>query len=215
MKFNKAILDMYLVAGTQNVHGNIDSFLSQLEAACRHGITAFQYREKGPSALSGTRKLEIGRLAHDITQKYHVPFIVDDDIELANQLNADGLHVGQNDTDISQILQDAHNMFVGLSINTKDELHDAQNVSGIAYLGIGPIFSTQSKRDAAPAIGIQNLHQLSQATGLPTVAIGGINEHNVQSVRQAPIDGVAVISAIMNSSNVAATIYQLKGKSLL
>ncbi|KRN12109.1 thiamin-phosphate pyrophosphorylase [Fructilactobacillus fructivorans] len=147
-----------------------------------------------------------------ITTKHHVPLIVDDDVNLANEINADGIHVGQSDESVQKIIHDNPNLIVGLSISTESELEYSKPLIGINYLGIGPIFPTISKADAKPPIGINGLVQLQNQVSLPVVAIGGINTSNCQSIYQASKAGIAVISVIMDSKNVKETIDELEGK---
>ncbi|WP_243148551.1 thiamine phosphate synthase [Oenococcus sicerae] len=214
MKFNEKMLDLYLVAGTQNVHGDCDLFLKQIEIACQTGISAFQYREKGNGSLAGAARVSMGRKVRDLVKKYQIPFIVDDDFQLAKALEADGIHVGQSDITVEKISANADNMFIGLSISNEKELAESQRLSRVSYLGVGPIFPTRSKNDANPPIGIDRLAKIGQSSALPIVAIGGISTQNAKQVRQTGLAGVAIISAIMQSSNMAQTIKSLKGELL-
>ncbi|KRN42766.1 thiamin-phosphate pyrophosphorylase [Fructilactobacillus fructivorans] len=212
MQFNKKALQIYLVAGTQNFAGSDAEFVNHIEQALSNGVTAFQYREKGPGSLTGQRKIEMGKKLRKITTKHHVPLIVDDDVNLANEINADGIHVGQSDESVQKIIHDNPNLIVGLSISTESELEYSKPLIGINYLGIGPIFPTISKADAKPPIGINGLVQLQNQVSLPVVAIGGINTSNCQSIYQASKAGIAVISVIMDSKNVKETIDELERK---
>lgn len=95
MKFDSQMLQAYLVGGTQDVHNDVNAFLAKIELAMQNGITAFQYREKGNSKLSPAERVDLGLKLRDLATKYGVPLIVDDDYRLAQQINADGIHVGQ------------------------------------------------------------------------------------------------------------------------
>ncbi|AVK64152.1 thiamine phosphate synthase [Lactobacillus sp. CBA3606] len=205
LDFEPAQLRAYFVAGTQDVPGqDLRQVLQQAVAA---GITAFQYRDKGTSQLTPQQRYELGQSLRAACAQAQIPFIVDDDIDLALALKADGVHVGQSDGQVQQVLQRAaDNLFVGLSCANLTEVHAANQLSGLAYLGSGPIFPTTSKRDAAPAIGLAGLTQLVQATTRPIVAIGGITVAQLPAIIAAGAAGSAVISLLTHSPNYQATV---------
>ncbi|MBW1606281.1 thiamine phosphate synthase [Lactobacillus sp. Sy-1] len=213
MKFNPEMLKVYFIGGTQNINGDRDRFLHQLTIACQSGITMFQYREKDHGALTGADRLALGKQVREITSKYSIPLIVDDDFELARQINADGIHVGQSDTPIQEVVKEADGMIVGLSVHNPEELIASGDLTGVDYLGVGPIFATSSKDNAKAPIGLDGLFQMNQATLKPIVAIGGIHEDNVDAVLKHSVSGVAVISDIMQSKNIPLTIKHLKGEA--
>ncbi len=103
MMFDPKMLQVYLVGGTQDVHNDVVKFLEKVELAMKSGITAFQYREKGNSKLRPNERVDLGLELRTLCTRYGIPLIVDDDYELAQQINADGVHVGQNDTKIEQV----------------------------------------------------------------------------------------------------------------
>lgn len=213
MKFAKQQLSVYFIAGSQNTDGDVNKLISIAEEACQNGITMFQYREKDKSTLSPAEKLSVAIRLKEITAQYNVPYIIDDDIDLMNKINADGIHVGQDDTKIEQVIAECPNKIIGLSTHTLEEVQKANNVSAIDYIGIGPIFATQSKLKVKPAIGIDELNRLYRESIHPAVAIGGIKEDNAKPVLTTGVDGVSVISDIIDSTNRKLTINHLKGNS--
>ncbi|TPR50790.1 thiamine phosphate synthase [Apilactobacillus kunkeei] len=213
MKFAKEQLNVYFIAGSQNVGGDVDKLIQIVENSCKNGITMFQYREKDCSTLTDAEKLQVAIQLKEITTKYNVPYIIDDDIDLMKEINADGIHVGQDDTKIERVIAECPNKIIGLSTHTLDEVRAANNVDSLDYIGIGPIFATQSKLKVKPAIGIDELNRLYQESIHPAVAIGGIKEDNAKAVLTTNVDGVSVISDIIDSSDIQQTINRLKGNA--
>ena len=195
----------YFVCGTQDVPGQDLNVVVQM--ALDAGITAFQYRDKGNSQLTTAERFALGQQLRERCAQAHVPFIVDDDVELALALQADGVHVGQKDDRVSQVIQRvANQMFVGLSCSTLAEVQTANQLEGIAYLGSGPIFPTTSKVDADPVVGLAGLQQLVVAAKCPVVAIGGITVAQLPAIAATGAAGAAVISMLTRSPDMAATV---------
>lgn len=195
-------LRLYFIAGTQDIIDN-EQLEEVLEEAIEFGITCFQYREKGHGSLQEySERLALAKRLQLLCQSVGIPFIVNDDVEMAIAIGADAIHVGQSDKPIEETiaLVKPHNIAVGLSVNTVDQLHAASQVEGLDYVGIGPVFPTNSKADAQPAIGIHELtERVALYPHLPKVAIGGINTENSAAVLHTKVDGIAVISAIIAS----------------
>jgi thiamine-phosphate pyrophosphorylase len=211
MKFNPQMLQVYLVGGSQDVNHDVDQFLAKVEQALEAGITAFQYREKGKSTLTMAQRVDLGLKLRDLCTRYAVPLIVDDDYHLAQQINADGVHVGQGDTDIETVTTAVgEQMFIGYSCNTPAEIATANKLDDVDYIGCGPVFATSSKDDADPAIGIDQLAALNAKSQHPLVAIGGITEDNLQEVHDSGVAGIAVISMIFQSADLVKTIAKMK-----
>lgn len=211
MKFNSSMLKIYLVGGTQDTHHSCTEFLHKVELAMNSGITAFQYREKGSSTLTDSQRLSIALKLRELSQYYHLPLIIDDDLTLALQCHADGIHIGQNDQQVKTVIQQAaKRLFIGYSCHTIAEIQHANQFSSISYIGAGPIFPTHSKDDAEPAIGLAQLNTLNQNSYHPVVAIGGINEQNMTATLQTGVAGLAVISMILNSTNLQQTIHHMQ-----
>ncbi|MFD1886746.1 thiamine phosphate synthase [Paenibacillus wenxiniae] len=204
----RARLSLYLVMGSVNCHQSPEQVLKQAIAG---GITMFQYREKGKQALRGQQYVELARRLQDICRTHHVPFIVNDDLELALTLDADGVHVGQDDAPAEWIRQRlGPNKIVGVSAHSLVEASRAI-AAGADYLGVGPVYPTVSKEDAQPVRGTEVIQQLRRSgLTIPVVGIGGINEHNAAPVIRAGADGVAVISAIAAADAPAEAAHMLK-----
>lgn len=206
IKFQPQQLRCYLVAGTQDVNNSKEQLVTKVHQALTAGITMFQYREKGKSNLNTAEREQTAQQLKELCHSYQVPFVVDDDIDLAVKVGADGIHVGQNDEQIQRVLKQAgKHQFVGYSCNTLKEI-DRANQLGVDYIGSGPVFPTQSKADADPAIGTKKLHQLVQRSRHPLVAIGGIAEDNLSAIAQTDCRGIATISMIMQSPDIAQTV---------
>lgn len=195
--------------GTANA--KIKQPLAILEEALQAGITMFQFREKGLDALTNEHYEHFARQCQNLCHHYNVPFIVNDDIELALKLKADGIHIGQDDFPISLVREKiGRQIILGVSVHTADELQVAIE-NGADYVGIGPIFATTSKNDAKAPSGTEFLQQARRHyPELPIVAIGGIDCQNTETVLKAGADGVAVISAICESSNIQQTVKTFK-----
>jgi len=205
-------LQLYFIMGTANVKNRQP--LEILESALQAGITMFQFREKGQQALTNDHYEQFARQCQNLCRKYNVPFIVNDDIDLALKLKADGLHIGQDDHPISLVRQKIGQMILGVSVHTATELQIALTY-GADYVGIGPIYATTSKSDAKPPSGTEFLQQArNMYPQLPIVAIGGIDCNNALAVFKAGADGVAVISAICESNDIQKTVSTFKSLSL-
>lgn len=167
------------------------------EAICG-GATVVQLREK--KAESG----ELLQLAHEIkklTEKAQIPFIINDRLDVGLAVDADGVHLGQQDIpiEVARRLLGSQRI-IGVSATNLREAIEAEQ-QGADYLGVGPIFSTPSKDDAAKPMGLHGLRAIRRNVGIPLVAIGGICEENVDQVLRAGADGIAVISAIAGASD--------------
>lgn len=197
-------LKLYFIAGTQDVVTN-ESLPEVLQEAIDGGITCFQYREKGENSLQNYEdRLAIAKILQAICQRANIPFIINDDVPMAVELQADAVHVGQSDKPIELTLAEVKplGIDVGLSVNTLAQLAITSEITDLDYVGVGPIFPTTSKADAEPAIGIDGLREFIQKhPTIPKVAIGGINTVNAQSVLETGVEGIAVISAITQSQD--------------
>lgn len=198
------------MAGTQDLHHSPSALLLRVEEALQGGITAFQFREKGSSNLDEAAKVKLGREIKQLCKSYGVPLFVDDDVKLAQHIHADGIHVGQKDQRIEQVLAEVGNqMMVGYSCNTTEQVAHANKLP-VDYIGVGPIYPTNSKADADPAIGPQQLQELVRLSKHPVVAIGGINDQNISEVANTHCAGAAVISYLANNNDLGEAIDQMK-----
>ena len=210
-------LRLYFIAGSQDYRhlagDPAQQLLNSLEQALANGIPCFQFRDKGVFSLekSPQEQKKLALKCRDLCRHYQVPFIINDNLALALAINADGIHLGQTDLDIKLAQEKISKPFIlGLSINNLEQALKSQSLEKVDYLGVGPIFPTSSKDDAAPAVGIGLIHQLNKHNiTKPLVAIGGITEQNISLLTQCKIAGIAVISAIIQSKNMPQTIKSL------
>lgn len=193
--------------GTPNC---IEEPLHVLDDALKAGITIFQLREKGEGALTGKPLEQFARQCQELCKSYNVPFIVNDDVELALKLQSDGVHVGQDDVPLSQIRGKFKGRIIGVSVHSVEEMDQAVR-GGADYVGIGPIYETQSKSDAQTPAGLSFLQQARRLhRDFPLVAIGGITTKNAHETLIAGADGIAVISEICQSQDRKETIRACK-----
>lgn len=210
MKFKEEWLNYYLIGGTQNTDFDEVIFLDKLEKSLANGITAFQYREKEGSQLNNQQKIKLGLKIRALTNQYQVPLFVDDDVDLAIKIKADGVHFGQSDDGLKQRqLASDHQLWIGLSISNLFELEHS-NLNGIDYLGCGPVFPTKTKTDAKAPIGIDGLKSIQAQTNLPIVSIGGVNLDSIKELHQAGINNYSFISLIFSSLDIQNIMQQLE-----
>ena len=205
MKFNPTMLQAYFIAGTQDVASKTD-FLPTVERIVQAGATAFQFRNKGAvKTASRDEVVELARACHQITQKYQIPLFIDDDVDLALTVGAEGIHVGQKDERITSVLERVGDqMIVGLSCNT------AAQLNGVDYLGTGTVYETNSKADAGNALGVDKLRELVQMSKFPVVAIGGITLKRVAETVATGAAGIAAISMFIQMTDPAQQIAEIK-----
>ncbi|POB09526.1 thiamine phosphate synthase [Sulfobacillus sp. hq2] len=176
-----------------------ESLRSGVQAIALGGATVVQMRSKDRS----TRELiDGGRMLKELCQKYGLAFIVNDRVDVALALGADGVHVGQDDMPVSMVRTLASQLTVGLSVSSLQEVLAAE-ASPPDYFGMGPVFATASKSDAGPAVGTSKLREwtrVAQAMA-PVVAIGGISLENAGAVWQCGVNGIAVISAVWQAAD--------------
>ena len=196
MKIEKNAMQLYAITDRNWLSGN--TLASQVEEALRGGATFLQLREKNASKEEIIKEaLEI----KEICKKYNVPFVIDDDVDIAKEVNADGVHIGQNDASYTyarDILGD--NKIIGMTAHNLEEAMAAQN-SGADYIGVGAVFNTSTKLDTIP-MSRETLMQITSNISIPVVAIGGINENNILELKGSGVDGVAVISAIFSKKDI-------------
>ncbi len=188
---------LYVVTGQEFARDR--SQLEVVQACISGGAGIIQLREKHWPAA---RLIEIGRELRRVTREGEVLLIVNDRVDLAVALEADGVHIGQQDIPLQLVRKMVcPGMVVGVSAGTSEEAWAAER-EGASYLGVGPIFPTETKKDARPPRGLSLLKEIRQATDLPIYAIGGIKIHNVASVIRTGVDGVAVVSAVIGADNI-------------
>ncbi|MCQ2902979.1 thiamine phosphate synthase [Helicobacter pylori] len=214
--FDADCLKLMFVAGSQDFYhikggknDRINALLETLELALQSKITAFQFRQKGDLALQDPTQIK--RLALEcqkLCKKYGTPFIVNDEVRLALELKADGVHVGQEDMAIEEVVTLCQKrLFIGLSVNTLEQALKARHLDAVAYLGVGPIFPTPSKKDKQ-VVGVELLKKIRDSgVKKPLIAIGGITMHNASKLHE--YGGIAVISAITQAKDKALAIEKL------
>lgn len=184
----------------------LDEYLEFIHVCAKAGITAVQLREKN---VHRNALIKFGMHLKDVLAPFNIPLIVNDNVDLAIELDADGVHLGQTDlSPISARQRLGAEKIIGISIDLIEHLHIAENLP-IDYVGIGAIFKTVTKTNVQTTWGIEGLEQLSNQTTRPIIAIGGIYCHNAASVIQAGAHGIAIIDAIHASLDPANTIKTL------
>ena len=180
----------------------------QMEESLKGGATMIQLREKH---LDHEHFLKEAKEIKELCRKYQVPFLINDDVDLAVEVDADGVHVGQHDMEAGEVRKKiGPNRILGVSAQTVEQALLAQQ-AGADYLGVGAVFPTGTKDDA-DAVSIQTLGEICHAVSIPVVAIGGIGQHNVMQLAGSGICGIAVVSAIYaqpDIKNAASTLHAL------
>ncbi|MDR0483873.1 MAG: thiamine phosphate synthase [Alphaproteobacteria bacterium] len=187
-------------------HNNTEKYLNFITQSITLGVNCIQFREKHISQESLDFLLSLQKLL----QKYKVPLIINDDIQLAKEINADGVHLGQSDTSVfkaRQIL--GKEKIIGLSIEDPQQIDIANNLD-VNYVACSAVFPTKSKSNIKKIWQLEGLQYMCEKSIHPVIAIGGINESNVESVIQHGAYGIAVISALHDSNNLPATINKIK-----
>lgn len=189
-------LRLYLVTD-RDVVGDRD--LSQMvRRAVEGGVSMVQLREKN----CDTRQfVELAKSLKTILSAYDVPLIINDRIDVALAVGADGVHIGQSDMpyDMARCLL-GNKRIIGLSVETLAELEEANRLD-VDYVAASPVFSTPTKTDTAAPWGVDGLRNFCRLSGHPVVAIGGMNENTIPEVMQAGADGVALVSAILSAED--------------
>ncbi|QRF32121.1 thiamine phosphate synthase [Bacillus safensis] len=203
----KQQLSVYFIMGTANT---TRLPLDVVKEAIQGGITMFQFREKGEKALQGEEKKQLARQIQALCQEANVPFIVNDDVQLAIDLDADGVHVGQEDTNAKDVRQRIGNKILGVSTHNLDEVKQAVK-DGADYVGMGPVYPTETKKDTRSVQGVSLITEVRRhGLQIPIVGIGGITYDNAAPVIQAGADGVSIISAISQSPDPKKAAEELK-----
>lgn len=189
---------MRLYAVTDRAWVGKQTLYEQVESALKGGATCIQLREK---ELDAEDFLQEAKEIKTLCKQYHVPFFINDNVEVAIQCHADGIHVGQDDMPVSQVRKLVGNdMMIGVSAHTVEEALEAEK-NGADCLGVGAMFSTTTKTDA-DLVSQETLRAICRAVQIPVAAIGGINEDNMMQLAGCGIDGVALVSAIFSAQDI-------------
>ncbi|APQ95236.1 thiamine phosphate synthase [Clostridium botulinum] len=189
--------ELYLITDRRFLKGR--QLKKVVEDAILGGVTIVQVREKDVF----TREFyNVAKEVKEVTDYYKVPIIINDRLDIAQAIDASGVHLGQKDMHLNiarEIL--GKDKIIGISVGNVKEALEAQN-NGADYLGIGTIFPTGSKKDVDAIIGIDGLSKIKDSISIPSVAIGGINKTNFKDVLKTGIEGISVISAILDEDDI-------------
>ena len=204
MNCDKKDLLLYAVTDRSWLKGQ--TLCEQVEQALKGGVTFLQLREK---ELNDQEFFEEAQVIQKLCKKHQVPFLINDNVALAAKIGADGVHVGQSDMAAGEARAKlGPDRIIGVSARTVEEALEAQR-QGADYLGVGAVFHTGSKADAAE-VDHQVLRDICRAVDIPVIAIGGITRDNVAQLKHSGICGIAVISAIFAQKNIEAAARELR-----
>lgn len=200
-------LDYSLYFITDSTGFSEEVFLGRIEGALKGGVTLVQLREKNKT----TREyLEIAEKVHALTKQYHVPLIIDDRLDVAMAIDAEGVHLGQIDLPIyiaRKIL--GKNKIIGATAKTVEQAKEAYE-QGADYLGVGAIYPTTTKVKTI-ITSVETLNDICQSVPIPVNAIGGLNQRNLDILKGIPIAGICVVSAIMKANDPRIASNELLG----
>ncbi|MBP1572907.1 MAG: thiamine phosphate synthase [Oscillospiraceae bacterium] len=184
---------MYFITDSTNL--SEDEFLFRVEEACKGGVTLIQLREKDKT----TREyISLAQKVHTITQRYDIPLIIDDRVDVALAIDAEGVHVGQSDMPVKLARQlMGEDKIVGATAKTVPQALEAYE-QGADYLGVGAIYPTTTKVKTV-LTSVDTLKEIVKAVPIKVNAIGGLNKDNIGVLRNSGIDGICVVSAIMKA----------------
>lgn len=204
MKCDKRHMRLYVV--TDRAWVGKRTLIQQVEEALKGGATCVQLREK---ELEDALFLQEAKEICALCRRYSVPFIVNDNVEVARACGADGVHVGQKDMAAGEARRRiGTDMLLGVSVHTVEEARQAVQ-DGADYLGLGAVFPTNTKTDAEQMPG-EILGVICAAVDVPVVAIGGINRDNLLKLSGSGLDGVALVSAIFSAEDIEGTCRELR-----
>lgn len=199
-------LTLYLVTDSTGLEEPV--FLEKIEQACRGGITLLQLREK---EKSGREYFELARKVKSISDRYHIPLIIDDRADVAAAVDAAGVHVGQSDLPVfaaRTLLRPGK--IVGATAKTVEQAQKAAR-EGADYLGVGAIYPTTTKVKTV-LTPVSTLGEICRSVSIPVAAIGGLNEENCDILRGVPIAGISVVSAVMKAADPCRAAAELRAK---
>ncbi|MGN7311892.1 thiamine phosphate synthase [Alkalicoccobacillus gibsonii] len=190
---------LYAITGEEFHPGK--ELVEVMEQAILGGVDIIQLRDKKSSKLEVLKKAQKLR---ELTKKYDVPFIVNDHIDVALAVEADGIHVGQDDLPLADVRKIVGpDMIIGISTHKLEEAKKAEE-GGADYIGVGPIFPTNSKEDVVDPVTTSYIQQIETDITIPYVAIGGIKRHNLKEVMAAGAKRVCMITEIVEATDVRA-----------
>lgn len=200
--------DLVLYAVTDRNWLGDQTLLEQVKEALDGGASFVQLREKN---LDEGAFLEEAKEIQRLCREYHVPFVINDNVKIAREIDADGVHVGQSDMEAQDVRdQLGPDKIIGVSAQTVEQALIAEK-HGADYLGVGAVFPTGSKADAVE-VSRETLKAICDAVQIPVIAIGGISKKNVMELKGTGICGIAVISAIFASKDITKDTAELRSK---
>ncbi len=198
---------LYVITGDKFSRGR--PVLEVARAAIAGGATVLQLREK---AFTARQLVDVGHQLRRLTREEGVTFIINDRVDIALAVEADGVHLGQDDLPIGmarRIL--GPGKIIGISTHSVEQALEAQR-QGADYIGVGPVFETHTKDDVQAPVGVDLVRQVAPVVSIPKVAIGGIKAYNVEEVIAAGADGVAVITAVVAAEDVSGAARELRSR---
>lgn len=194
---------MYFI--TDSTFCGEEEFLSRVEEVCKGGVTLIQLREKEHT----TREyLALAEKVHEITQRYDIPLIIDDRVDIALAVNAEGVHVGQSDMPVSVARRLMGDKIVGATAKTVPQAVEAYE-QGADYLGVGAIYPTTTKVKTV-LTSVDTLKEIVRAVPIKVNAIGGLNKDNIHVLKGSGIDGICAVSAIMKADDPKIAAKELR-----
>lgn len=204
MKCDRKSMVLYAVTDRSWLHG--ETLYCQVEKALKGGATFMQIREK---SLEEEQFLQEAKELKELCKKYKVPFVINDNVEIAAKIDADGVHVGQSDMETGEVRAKlGSDKIIGVSAQTVEQAVLAER-RGADYLGVGAVFTTGTKLDADD-VSWGTLKAICRAVSIPVVAIGGITIDNLADLKGSGISGIAVVSAIFAQENIEEATRELK-----
>ena len=196
MNVDKKDLLLYAVTDRHWLNGR--TLYSVVKESLDGGVTFLQLREK---ELDEAHFLEEAKELQKLCKEYKVPFIINDNVDIALAMNADGVHVGQSDMEAGDVREKlGPDKIIGVSAQTVEQALLAEK-HGADYLGVGAMFTTTTKLDAK-SVTIDKLKEIKKTVDLPVVAIGGLSLNNIDELKEANVDGYAVVSAILKANDI-------------
>ena len=206
MKLAKNTMLLYAVTDRSWL-GN-RTLAEQVEDTLKGGATFIQLREK---ELDFDDFVKEARAIKTLTDAYKIPFVINDAVEVALAVDADGVHVGQDDMDAGELRKRIGDKIIGVSADTV-ELALKAEADGADYIGVGAIYATATKTDAE-VVAFETIAAICQAVTIPVVAIGGLNETNIHNLAGTGVDGVALVSAIFAKDDIVRATRELRSLS--
>lgn len=192
----KEILKLYLITDQEALRGG--NLCDAVKIALENGVTCLQYRDKNKGYLE---KMEEAKSLLTLARAYRVPLIINDDVDLAVAIDADGVHLGQSDQEASLARKAlGPEKIIGITAKTIEQAKAAER-AGADYIGVGAVFKTLTKADAK-ALSLDEIKEVIASVRIPAVAIGGIDRNNAPLLRNSGVSGIAVVSGILSQPDV-------------